>query len=63
MKRLILPDHWRDVASVDLYGITLEGCVPLKKGLPVADAKLVLSLGNDEAVSIVPAGARVDGKK
>jgi len=56
-----LPDDWRDVKSVDLYRITMEGCVPLKKRVPVTDAKLVLSLGKDEAVSIVPAGARLSG--
>lgn len=53
-----LPDDWRDVKSVDLYRITLEGCVPLKQGVGVTDAKLVLSLGKDEAVSIVPAGSK-----
>ncbi len=58
-----LPDDWRDVKSVDLYRITLEGCVPLKKSVPVADAKLVLSLEKDEAISIVPAGAKLSGKK
>jgi len=58
-----LPDDWRDVKSVDLYKITLEGCVPLKKRVPVTDGKLVLSLGKDEAVSIVPTGARLAGKK
>ena len=41
----------------------MEGCVLLKKSVPITDGKLALSLGNDEAVSIVPAGARVDGKK
>jgi len=56
-----LPDDWRDVKSVDVYRITMEGCVPLKKRVPVTDAKLVLSLGKDEAVSIVPAGARLSG--
>jgi len=58
-----LPDDWRDVKGVDLYRITLEGCVPLKKNVPAADGKLVLSLGKDEAVSIVPAGADLSAKK
>ncbi len=54
-----LPDDWRKVKSVDIYRITLEGCVLLKKSAPVTDGKLALSLGNDEAVSIVTAGARL----
>ena len=37
------------------YRITLEGCVPLNKGVSISDNKLVLSLERDEAVSIVPA--------
>ena len=57
-----LPDDWRNVRSVDLYRITLEGCVPLKKRVPVTDAKLVLSLEKDEGVSIVPAGTRLSGR-
>ena len=27
-----MPEDWRDVESVDLYQITLEGCKPLQKG-------------------------------
>jgi hypothetical protein len=51
-----LPDDWSKVKSVDLYRITLEGSVPVKKGLSAHDGKLVLSLQEGEAVSIVPAG-------
>jgi hypothetical protein len=58
-----LPDDWRKVKAVDLYRITLEGCVPLKKRVSVSDGKLLLSLEKDEAVSIVPMGARLPGKK
>jgi hypothetical protein len=58
-----LPDGWRGVKSVDLYRITLEGCMPLKKGLPVANGKLAFSLGIDEAVSIVPAGSRLGSRR
>jgi len=57
-----LPDDWRRVKRVDLYRITLGGCVPLKKSVPVIDGKLVLSLEKDEAVSIFPAGARLAGR-
>ena len=58
-----LPDDWKKVKDVDVYRITLEGCVPLNKGVPVSDNKLVLSLERDEAVSIVPAGGKLSGKK
>ncbi len=57
-----LPADWSEVKSVDLYHITLEGCAPLKKDVPVTDGKLVLSLTNDQAVSIVPAGTRLTGR-
>ena len=53
------PDHWSGVRNVDLYRITLNGCVPLKENLPITDRNLVLSLGKDEALSIVPAGTRL----
>ena len=33
--------------------------MPLKERVPVANAKLLLSLAKDEAVSIVPAGTRL----
>jgi hypothetical protein len=54
-----LPDDWRKVRTVDLYRITLEGCVRLKKRVPVTDGKLVLSLEKEEGISIVPAGAKL----
>jgi hypothetical protein len=57
-----LPDDWRNVKSVDLYRVTLNGCVPLKKRVPVTGARLVLSLDKGESVSIVPAGAPLQGR-
>ena len=58
-----MPDDWNGVKCVDLYQITLEGCVPLKKDVPVTAGKLVLSLANNgQAVSIVPAGTRLAGR-
>jgi hypothetical protein len=56
-----VPDDWRDVKSVDLYRITMEGCESMSKGVPVMDGKLVISLGKDEAVSIVPGGSKPFG--
>jgi hypothetical protein len=49
-----LPDDWSNVASVDLYRITADGRVPLRRRVPVADATLRMSIGSDESVSIVP---------
>ena len=49
-----LPDDWSDVRSVDLYQITLDGCVPSSKGIPVTDSRIVLSLEKGDSVSIVP---------
>ena len=49
-----LPDDWRNVKKADLYRITLDGCVPLKKLVPITGAKLVLSLEKEEDISIVP---------
>ncbi len=57
-----LPTDWSDVTSVDIYRITLDGCVPLMKDVRVTDSKLVLSAGKDEAVSIVPAGQKPSGE-
>ena len=58
-----LPGDWKKTKDVDVYRITLKGCVPLIKGVPVADGKLVLSLERDEAVSIVPTGTKLAAKK
>jgi len=54
-----MPVDWESVQSVDIYRIALEGCSLLRGGIPVNDGKLILSLGKDEAVSIVPAGTNV----
>jgi len=57
-----LPDDWSKVRRVDLYRVTLEGCVPLNGNVPVTDSKLLLSLDPGAAVSIVPAGAGLSGR-
>ena len=51
-----LPEDWRDVKSVDLYRITLEGLVPARQEVPATEGRLVLSLAAGEALAIVPAG-------
>jgi hypothetical protein len=58
-----LPDDWRKIKAVDLYRITLGGCVPLKKSVSVSDGKLLLSLEKEEAVSILPSGAKPSAPK
>lgn len=58
-----LPEEWRAVKAVDLYRITAAGCLPLKQRVPISDGKLLLSMDKDEAVSILPAGARLNGPK
>jgi hypothetical protein len=58
-----LPAEWRDVRKADLYRITLGGCTLLKPRVAVNHGTLVLSLGQDEAMSIVPAGTRVSGRR
>ena len=52
----ILPADWCDVGSVDVFSIALDGRNPLNTSVPVTDGKLVLSLAEDEAISISPAG-------
>ncbi len=49
-----IPEDWRNVRRVDVSVITGEGCALLKKNVPITGGKLVLSLGKEEAVSIVP---------
>ena len=57
-KSWVLPESWKWVSKVDFYKITLEGGVLLKRNVPVTGRKLSLSVGADEAISILPAGAR-----
>jgi hypothetical protein len=57
-----MPDDWVAVRSVDLYRVTLDGCAPLRKNVPVSDAGLVLSMEADTAISIVPAGAKISNR-
>jgi hypothetical protein len=55
----LLPAHWRGVQRVDLYRITLEGRVPLRKSVDVTSGRLTLTLRIGEAISIAPAGTAV----
>ena len=51
-----LPEAWRDVQRVDLFAITADGLRPMAQNVPVTAGKVMLSLGNDQAVTISPAG-------
>jgi hypothetical protein len=55
-KSWILPESWKGVARVDLYQITLKGGVQLERNVRVTGNKLNLSIGRDEAISVLPAG-------
>lgn len=57
-----MPDDWRKVKRVDLYRITQDGCMPLRRGVPVTDDQVTLSLEKEASISIVPAGARLSGR-
>jgi hypothetical protein len=53
-----LPDDWAGIRKADVYRITLDGLVLKQKGLALApDRTVSLSLGRDEGVSLIPAGA------
>lgn len=55
-KAWLLPTDWNDVKSVDIYTITMNGPVLKEKGVEVNTGRLTLSLGREEAVTIIPAG-------
>ena len=57
-----MPDDWSKTRKVDLYRITPEGCVLREKEVSLAGPNLILSLGKDESLSIVPSGAKLDGR-
>jgi len=56
-----LPEDWAGVRKADLYRITLDGPVLRQKSVAIAaDRTIILSLGKDEGVSILPAGTDPD---
>jgi hypothetical protein len=53
-----LPEDWEGIRKADVYRITLDGPVLKQKGLAIAlDRTINLTLGQDEGISILPAGA------
>jgi hypothetical protein len=57
-----MPDGWNNVRKVDVYRITPKGCVLREQDISLRGTDLVLSLGKEESVSIVPSGARLSGR-
>lgn len=55
-----MPEDWNNVQAVDLYEISLTGCELKKAGVPVVGSELELSLSKGEAISIVPAGVKLN---
>jgi hypothetical protein len=53
-----MPGDWGKITSVDIYKIRLEGLDLKHSNVPLANSRLILSLREDEAVSIVPAGMK-----
>jgi hypothetical protein len=58
-----MPEHWKRTRRVDTYRIQLDGCSLVERGVPINDGKLVLSLKPEEAISIVPSGARISSAR
>lgn len=58
-KNWTLPADWRGVARVDAYRVTMDGCAPAVRGLPVVNGRLALTLAAGECLSLVPAGHRL----
>jgi hypothetical protein len=54
----LMPENWKDVKSADIYKITLQGSVLLQSDVRVNRGKIMLTLGREEGVSIVPKGLK-----
>lgn len=55
-----LPEQCADMESVDIYSINLKDVSLLAKDQKVIDGQVTLSLGADQAVTIVPSGTVLD---
>jgi hypothetical protein len=53
-----LPADWRGVRRVDVYRIAQEGLDRCRTKVPVVGGTIALTLGQDEALTIVPSGSR-----
>jgi hypothetical protein len=52
-KEWVMPESWKRVKSVDLYEISINGLEPFESGVKIQNGRLKLSLGKDQALSIV----------
>lgn len=52
----LMPEGWEKISSVDIYSISLTGSTLKQSSVPIRNGLLMLTLGKEEAVSIVPTG-------
>jgi hypothetical protein len=55
-----MPESWKGIRSVDLYKITINGPELIESGKKIENGQLVLTLGKDEGISIVPNGFNIN---
>ncbi len=55
----LMPKDWKKVHSVDIYSITIGGPILKQSAVPIKNGLLMLTLKKGEAISIVPAGQRM----
>ena len=58
-KTWVMPVSWKGVKSVDLYKITINGPEEIESGRKIEKRQMVLTLGRDEGISIVPHGLEI----
>ena len=51
----MMPQAWKEVKSVDLYEISINGLELIESGRKIENGRLELSLDKDEALTIVQA--------
>jgi hypothetical protein len=59
-KTWVMPQSWKGVKSIDTYRITLTGPEQIESGKKIENGQLVLTLGKDEAISVVPNGFNIN---
>lgn len=51
------PSEWRDVSSVDIYEIGMDGLTVVERKRAVANNAVTLTLGAQQALAVLPAGS------
>jgi hypothetical protein len=62
-RQWVMPEGWERVKNVDLYEISMDGPALLESGRKVETGRLELSLDEDQAISIVPMGFKINTLK